>query len=417
MLRVRANVVDTIKRLPKYMCSLTIERAVYAGPPYETRSCDLLSAQHNISNKNRGTLKPDLRETDRVRLDVGIAGINEMYSWVGENRFDDKDLFDLVGQGALQVGDFSGFLTTIFGGEDADFSYDGETEVNGRKLAKFGFQVPEEKSRYVFSNRKLARETVTGYEGYLLADPGTGDLVRLVIRTNSNISETGSCESDTTLDYIRVRLNDSEFLLPRESSLDIININGGEATNHTTYANCHEFHGESELRFDVPVPEASTPATQTSGPPAIPAKLPFKLVFTQAIDAKAAAAGDRIKAKLASPIRDASSKQILVPAGADVMARITRFSYYRAQRSILMLVILESVMLRGEEVPFTATTQMEVKPGSGSVLEAPGLQRRVPIGSFRSLTNPKSGVFEFRKVQGDYVIPSGLKSDWVTAAP
>jgi hypothetical protein len=265
-------------------------------------------------------LKPDLRETDRVRLDVGVAGINEMFSWVGENRFDDNDLFDLVGQGALQVDDFSGFLTTIFGGEDADFSYDGETQVNGRMLAKFGFQVPEEKSRYVFSNRKLARETVTGYEGYVLADPGTGDLVRLVIRTNSNISETGSCESDTTLDYIRVRLNDSEFLLPRES----------------------------ELRFDVPVPEASTRATQTSGPPAIPAKLPFKLVFTQAIDAKAAAAGDRIKAKLASPIRDASSKQILVPAGADVIARITEFSV-GAQRGISMLVMLESVMVQGEE--------------------------------------------------------------------
>src|SRR5580700_10092380 len=135
LLRVRANVVDTIKRLPKYMCSLTIERAQYAGPPYEPRSCDLLIAQHN-----KGTLKPDLIANDRVRLDVGVAGINEMFSWVGENRFDDKDLFDLVGQGALQVGDFSGFLTTIFGGEDADFTYQGETELNGRALAKFGFQ-------------------------------------------------------------------------------------------------------------------------------------------------------------------------------------------------------------------------------------------------------------------------------------
>jgi len=412
LLRVRASVLDTVKRLPKYMCSLTVERAVYAGPPHESRSCDALIAQHN-----QGTLKTDLGETDRLRLDVGVAGLNEMFSWVGENRFDDKDLFDLVGQGALQVGDFSGFLTTIFGGEDADFSYDGQTQINGRMLAKFGFRVDAGKSHYVFSNRQLGRETVTGYEGYFLADPGTGDLVRLLIRTNSDISETGSCESDTRLDYIRVRLNNSEFLLPRESELHIVTVNGGERTNRTTYANCHEFLGESELRFDIPVPEAITRAAKSSGPPAIPAKLPFKLVFTQSIDANAAAAGDKIKAKLASPIRNASTKEILVPAGADVVARITRFQYFPKERSILMLVTLESAMARGEQVPLAATTLLELKPGSGSVLEAPGLRRRVPLGSFRSLTNPKSGVFEFRRVGQDYVIPSGLKSDWVTIPP
>jgi hypothetical protein len=216
LLRVRANVTGTVERLPKYMGSLTIERAQYRPDPKHAASCDGMAAQ-----RTRGQLQPRLYETDRVRLEVGIAAANEIYSWVGEDRFDNRDLFNLVREGALQSGGFSGFLTSIFGSEDANFTYNGETEWEGRMLPEFGFQIRLEQSHYEFSDRH-GKSITTGYEGEFLADPKTGDLVHLLIRTNGSLTEAGACDSTTTLEYSRVRLNHSQFLLPREVRLDIL---------------------------------------------------------------------------------------------------------------------------------------------------------------------------------------------------
>jgi len=82
-----------------------------------------------------------------------------------------------------------------------------------------------------------------------------------------------------------------------------------------------------------------------------------------------------------------------------------------------MLVMLEAVTVRGQIEPLAATTLPELKPGPGPALETSGLHQRIPLGSFDSLSNSRRGVFEFRKVRADYVIPAGLQSDWVTVVP
>jgi hypothetical protein len=416
LLRVRGNVTDTVARLPKYMCSLTIEREQYTADPVHALSCDGMAAQ-----RTKGELKPHLYETDRVRLDVGVAASNEIYSWVGEDRFDDRDLFDLVREGALQTGSFSGFLTSIFGSDAAaNFTYDGETEWEGRMLLEFGFQVPLDQSHYTFSNRH-GKQVVTGYEGEFLADPNTGDLVRLTIRTNGDLRDTGACESTTTLRYSRVRLYGSEFLLPRETRLDILNTDGSEFRNRTEYANCHEFRGESTLKFDAPSPEASsTPVkTPTPSPLALPAGLKFKLVFSEAINTGTAATGDRIKAKLASAIRNESSKSILIPEGAEVTARIGGLQHYVGPpSSVTLLVKLEAVEVGGRTVPLAAAKASQVEPLNHiPASRSQGLRQRVPLGTFASLANSKLGLFEFRNVKPNFVIKSGLESTWTTVEP
>jgi hypothetical protein len=426
LLRVRTNVTDTVQRLPKYMCSLTVERAQYAADPIHPSSCDgLLGQQH------KGQYKPRLAETDRLRLDVAIAAANEIYSWVGEDRFDDRDLFlDLVREGALQTGGFSIFLASIFSGTSASFSYNGDTVVDGRTLAEFGFQIPREQSNYRFGNRR--EHVITGYEGSFLADPKTGDLVRLLIRTLDLPSDTGACEASTTLDYGRVRLRDAEFLLPREAQLDILNTNGSALRNRTAYSSCHEFLGESTMKFDEPAPEAG-PATVSKAAPsplALPAALQFKLLFTQSVDTGTAAAGDRIKARLASAIRDASSKTVLVPEGSEVAARIVRLEHFPGPpSSVRMLIKLETVKVGGMPLPFTATMNWVPQPlvevtnkKTGLVGQpvTPGprvLQQRVPLGSFDTLADPNIGLFDFRDVKPNFVIKSGLESNWMTAGP
>jgi hypothetical protein len=428
--RVRGNVVDTVGRLPKYLCTLTVDRARYAADPVHASSCDGLAGQ-----QSKGRSKPRLAETDRLRLDVAIVARNEIYSWVGEDRFEDRDLFlDLVRQGALQTGGYSIFLDSIFGSDAASFSSNGETELDGRTLAQFGFQVPREKSKYVFGNRR--ERFTTGYDGSVLADPKTGDLVRLVIRTTQLPADSGSCQATTTLDYSRVRLNGSDFLLPREAQLDILNTDGSELRNRTAYASCHEFRGESAIKFDAPAPDpngaaaSNSPSAKTAASALVlPAGLKFSLIFQRPIDTAAAAAGDRIEATLKTAIRDASAKAVLVPEGAEVTARIVLLEHFPGPpSSIRMQVKLEAVNVGGTRVPLRARmaqpwmdvrdqTPGELRPPGSSTMGAPPpgrqLQQRMQLGSLSS--DPSVALFEFRDVKPDFVIKGGLESKWVTA--
>ena len=192
-----------------------------------------------------------------------------------------------MGEGALQTGGFSSFLASIFKGKAASFSSNGETVLEGRKLAEFGFQVPRDESKYVFGNRRA--RVVTGYEGTFLADPATGDLVRLVVRASDLPVETGTCQATTTLDYSRVHINDSDFLLPREANLDILNADGSELRNRSVFSGFHELSKEALTKLDEPS-TGTAPASKT----ALPAGAAFRLLFTQPINTETAAAGDRI---------------------------------------------------------------------------------------------------------------------------
>jgi hypothetical protein len=417
LLRVRANVTDTLARLPKYMCSLTIDRAQYSPDPIHPSSCDGMAAQ-----RKKGQLKPRLAETDRVRLDVAIAATNEIYSWPGEDRFNDRNAFDLVRQGALQSGGYSTFLTTIFAGEDANFSYNGETEWDGRKLTEFGFQVPAERSRYFFGNRR--HDVATGYEGTFLADPNTGDLVRLLVRTGGLPANSGFCGATTTLDYSRVRLNDSEFLLPAKTTLEVLNIDGSELRNSTEYTSCHEFRGESAIKFDEPAPEVSSdvPAKVIAPSPlAAPAGIEFTVIFTEAIHTGTAAAGDRVQAALKTAIRDPASQVLFAPQGAQVTARIVGLEHFLERPAFVqMLVRLESVNVDGKPVPLTSTMNRRIHGKSDTPAYRLDITPRswvafIPPVDVRN--DPGVGTLEFLDPKSNLVIQSGLESNWVTAAP
>jgi hypothetical protein len=205
--RISHKVMETIGHMPKYVCTQTIDRDAYQlNGIHRSHSCDDVTAENNA-----GHIKRHLISSDRLRFDVAIGvshevfGLSgEMYSWVGDNRFHDRGLFDLVRQGAISTGTFSSFLISLFGGDLASFSYNGDRTVNGRLVSEFGFRVPLEKSNYVYRFGNERTEVLTAYDGTFLADPKTLNLVRLVVR-QSLPSETGACESTHTLDYSGVK--------------------------------------------------------------------------------------------------------------------------------------------------------------------------------------------------------------------
>src|SRR5258708_32366281 len=206
----------------------------------------------------------------------------------------------------------------------------------------------------------MQHSAIRGYEGTFLGDTKTADLVRLVVPTSRLRTETGACYASTTLDYGRVRLRGADFLLPSSSTLRIFHIDGGEGENRTVSSNCHQFLGESTLRFDTPPDVVVSESRHGTGPRAvsIPQGLPFRVALTQSIDTATAAAGDPIKAKLITPIRDGS--EALVPTGAVIVARIVRIrQFYGGAPALYFDIKLETVDVGGVSIRLTAT------PGSG----------------------------------------------------
>jgi hypothetical protein len=419
LVRASQKVMDTVNRLPKYVCTLTIDRAEYkTNDVLSTGSCDNLAAE-----KKAGHLKRRLFASDRLRLDVAIGTTheifgttNEMYSWVGDNRFDNRGLFDLVRQGSISSGSFSTLLVSIFGEDRASFSYDGDLTVDGRLIAEFGFRIPLEKSNYVYLfGRDRSGHARAGAEGTFLVDPKTFDLVRLTVRHTLPL-EADACETSQTFDYGRVSLGGSDFLLATEGRLDILSPTD-DMENHMVYSACHEFTGQSTLTFEPPL-EPSGSTSDKSDPAihvfALPPGLPFKLAFIEPINTAVAAAGDPIRAKLTTAIR-ARSSGVVVPEGAIVSGRIMKAArLYGQNKSFLLAVKLESVVVGGTSRPFSVT------PDSGARRFTKGaglLTQRVDLGPLNVGQDRDVGVFEFRDAAPNYVIKSGFVSSWLTVAP
>jgi hypothetical protein len=252
--------------------------------------------------------------------------------------------------------------------------------------------VPSEKSHYSFFNRK--ERTMIAYQGTLLVDPKKVDLVRLIV-TGQPSPESGTCEITTTMDYGRVRLNSSDFLLPTETHLKIVNRSGDEFDNQTVYSSCHEFLGESTLTFEPP-PEPATKGRAVSSNDAaveLPAGIPFTVALTQDIDCAVAATGDPITARLATAIRDEASK-VLVAEGARITGRIIRMRRFYGQSALFLVAVkLETLDAGGAPRPFSAT----VYRNDADSAERTGFSiGGWNLGPTTTLTDSGVAVFEFQ---------------------
>ena len=354
--------------------------------------------------------------SDRLRLDVAVSADSEMFSWAGENRFGDRSLADLVGSGATSTGAFASFLGAIFGSNAAKFTYNGDVIVNSQTLAEFGFRVPLEKSGYRVGN-KLSR-VIVPYDGIFLVDPKTSDLVRLVVHADQLPPALNACESTTTLEYGIIRLNNSEFVLPKNVRLLVVNTNGGEFDNRTMFSSCHEFRGESKLNFDA-ASETGQAATQKLDlkPLVLPEGLSFRLALTTPINTATAAAGDSVHAKLATPLKDKHTG-ILVPKDAAITGRIVQIKriYGAGSQALKLGIKLETIEADGALQPFDATLESVIRRRQRSFK---ALIDRLDLGSFDEMpdqTDPDVGLLEFEDVGPDYVINRGVEIEGITSS-
>ncbi len=417
LLRVRDRVLNKADRLPRYLCTQTIDRWQYEpGGIRPMPDCETME-------RERGKQFPMVLTTaDRLRLDVGVAQGQEAYSWVGENRFGDRTLFEIVKEGALSTGNFHGFLGLVFRVDNADFSFVGEKAEDGRKLMEYRFEVPLSQSHYEFGSD--GHPDTTAYEGTLTADSETADLMELTVRTRNLSTKTGACEVATSMKYSGWRVNGATFLLPERTRMDIQMVNGMEFRNESVYTGCREFLGESMLRFEGPGERESGGSSKAGKAPAaaaVPAGLPFTVQLAQDIAVATAAAGDPVKAVLATDLAD--GRKILAPKGTALTCRIQRIRrYYNVHDRIELgafepaarveiVLRLESLASASGPQPITARI---ARPAPQPNRRGALAQRGVNLGPLSAL-GANLWFARFEDAKDDFVIPIGTASDWVTA--
>jgi hypothetical protein len=411
LLEVRKKQMLTLDRLPRYMCTETVDRSMFEPQvKVARRSCDDIT-----SLRMRKDWVIRKYESDRLRLDVAISGNTEMYTWAGQDRFQNQKLSKLVLGGVTATGEFKAFLESIFGTSEALFAYTGELSVGGRSLVEFSFSVPLEQSSYRISKQR--QSAVVAYDGTFLIDPKTFDLVRLTVHAIQIPEELG-CDITTTVDYRSLRINNSEFFLPSDVDLRVVEADGAEAENRTVFTGCHEFLGESTLRFDDAPAQPVTNQQASFKILPLPPGQQFRFALTRAIDPATAAAGDQVNATLTSPIKDKRGR-VLVPKGAAVTGRIVQIMWrYGLQSESLTLALkLETVEAGGVPRAFDTRMESTVKTHTNSI-DFSAVRRT--LGSFDQMLaqeDPAVGFLEFPNVTRDYVIDRGLEIQAMTADP
>jgi hypothetical protein len=409
LLNARQKIIKAIGRLPKYLCTETVERYTFQPEiTLEGASCAELAKKRNSADFN-------LRETtsDRLKLDVAVSGDSEMYSWAGEDHFSAQSLHSLVQNGATSTGTFASFLGSIFGTAAATFTYNGDVNAAGHVVAEFGFRVPVEKSSY--SIRNSLSDSIVGYGGVFWVDLKTFDLVRLSITADKLPLELNACETSTTLDYEHIQLNHADFLIPKDVHWHVMNLDGSEFTSRTVFSACHEFLGESTLHFDAAPEETQVAAAKSVT--VLPPDLTFSLVLLDPIPIATAAAGDLFRAKLAAAIR-VKSGGISIPKDAIITGRIMRIErqYGPKSQSLMLGLKPETIQANGAPQPFHAQLGSAIsrhKKVAGTLI------LRQDLGTFDEMSNQEDsavGSLRFEHVKDGYVIPAGLRIEGRTAA-
>jgi len=412
--RVTAKVLASCRNVPNYTCVQTVTRDYYRPAAAQLpRSCDVL-----MQLKRHPTLDMVLRlnVTDRLRMDVTLTKRGEIYSWVGASKFDDAGIEHLVREGPIGSGAFGGFLDAIFTEDAKTYPFQRETVIDGRRLLEYSFHVPQADSHYKVKLWNTNSWAYVAYGGTFIADPETGDLVRLTVETFDMPSDCGSCSSTSIMDYAMVRLGNAAFLLPNHASQRWVALDGSETENTTGFSNCREYLGESTVTF-LEEGSADAGASKTIAPdpgagkttaPAAPLRVPPGLTFgfelTSAIDSDKAAAGDPFTGRLVAPLRQ--GRTVLAPKGAVVEGRLIRVQTFHApSKGVIIVLRPEKLEIKGSKVPLTAIPDW--RP-----MTAQNRDKRFAI-TLPLLSEEHSALFRFAGSER-FTVPKGFRSEWRT---
>jgi hypothetical protein len=404
--RLRRNVLENVARVPRYTCVQTVTRKQFR-PQYGfwPDSCQsLIAARARLSSPGL------LVWHDRLRLDVAVGEKSEIFSWAGARQFETGNLDDLTLSGSTGTGDFGAFLGNVFGGDAEGFRFIGYQDIPVGRFAAFEYTVPLKKSHYSFRTG-TGENGIVGYHGIFYATSATAELKRLVVEA-SEFPSGAICRVYDTMDYNTVKIGSSSFLLPEVSRMNVLYKGGQETENETHYSGCHEFTGESTIRFDEPDEVHSQAAAAQAALKAVPPKTQIRVKIDPPIHSETAAAGDPVTGVVEREVKQKG--QVVVRKTDRLHGRLLRLEQFMVPDTYWLVAIrFDSIERDGVEEPMQFTP---LDDGDRTAPEVQVTGRRVSQSS-RKLDLPKAppgaGIFAFTEV-GNLVLDQKFHSTWET---
>jgi hypothetical protein len=295
--RIKQKTEQTLSHLPDYICLETIERW---RKPSQSSS---------------------FRPTDTIRFEVAHVGGTELFAWPGASQLGEKSLSEMVGSGTIGTGAFSLCLRSVFGGTAPVFTYVGEERIGDRRAVRYDYRISVMNTPIQL--RSGAGHGFAGESGSFWADPVSLEVIRILSKAEDIPPGLGIVSYVMDIYYGKVRIGDSDFLLPEKAEMVATLATGEVSRNMAGFADCRKYRSESVISFDK-FPEPQATAVPASPPSAVtlPAGLRLETELLAEIDSAKAAVGDKIEARLRNEVR--RDGQNLVPKGAVVQGRLVR---------------------------------------------------------------------------------------------
>jgi len=322
---IKTRVADNQSRLPNYTCTETIERSRRRG--------------------DRGKFHP----VDRVRLEVALVNNKEMFGWPGGDRIAEEEITNLV-SGTIGNGDFALLERAVFFTPDAVIGPALAETESGQTVLRYDYRVPLAASGYHL--RVPPKDALVAYHGSFWVDAETLELQHLDVTVDAIPPFLGIAAASNAVEFAPVEIGGSSFRLPRRTELKITDLQGWENRNHTVFLNCHQFTGESILKFVEEGAEAAAPPSSLDAaakPVLLPGEFSLDLTLGESIDAKTAAIGDPVHAVLEQPLRVRGES--LAPKGAIVRGRVLKLE--RSETGFQVRIAVTSLEFQKTQLDLT----------------------------------------------------------------
>jgi len=123
------------------------------------------------------------------------------------------------------------------------FTYRGPEELGGRAAVRYDFRVRTLVSGYTISIPEATGRV--GMKGSFWVHKDSLDLLRLVIHADDIPDTLPIADAITTIDYGRVRIGDSDLLLPQTADFLLAETSGIANRNITDFTQCRSFSAQS----------------------------------------------------------------------------------------------------------------------------------------------------------------------------
>jgi hypothetical protein len=255
-----------------------------------------------------------MKITDTLRLEVAFVNGKELYSWLGAGKFEESDIAAFTKGGAIGSGLFASHARNIFLQRWPTFHYAGVDTLHGRRAVRYNYEVPLLGSGYQLTVG--GQRVAVGFSGSFWADAETLQVMRLTLRADDPPIHLGVSEALQSIDYGRVRLNDSDFLLPQSAETTLVYLGGDRRRNRTEFSHWQQYVGESTLLLD----DAPASPGRADTVVDLHAGLVLSTRLETEIRSDKALVGDRITATVDQEAR--WKGKLVVPAGATLAGRI-----------------------------------------------------------------------------------------------